>query len=63
MPEGLQHGHDLVAGAFVQVAGGFVSKQDCGFLDQGPGDRDALLLSAGQLRGQVAGPVGEADVG
>jgi hypothetical protein len=37
-PEGFQRGDDLVAGGFVEVAGGLVGQQHLGFIDQGPGD-------------------------
>jgi hypothetical protein len=40
-----------------------VGQQDLGRLDQRAGDGDSLLLAAGQLGGQVPGPVAEADVG
>jgi len=54
-------GDDLVAGLLVQVASRLVGRQHLRFLDQCAGDRNTLLLAAGQLRGQVRGPVGEAD--
>ena len=43
----------------VQGAGRFVAQQQFGFLGDGAGDRDALLLAAGQLRGEVVEPVGK----
>ena len=51
---------DLLVG-FVQVAGGFVGQQQLGVVDEGAGHAHALLLAAGELAGQVRGPVGEAD--
>jgi acyl-CoA thioesterase-1 len=61
-PQPFQQEDDVVAGVLVQVAGGLVGQQHLGILDQGAGDRHALLLTAGQFRGQVAGPVGQADL-
>src|SRR3984885_6622803 len=58
LPELLKQGDDLVAGVLVEVARGLVGGQHLGLLDQRAGDRDALLLSAGQLGGQVPGAVG-----
>ena len=37
---------NLLAGRFVEVAGGFVSKQYFGVVDQSTGDSDTLPLSA-----------------
>ena len=45
----------------VQVAGGFVGEHHIGSGDQRPGDRDALLLPAGQLGRSVREAVGEAE--
>ena len=56
-----EHVDNLLAGAAVQVAGGFVGEEDGGFLDEGAGDADALLLAAGEFGGLVAHPVAEAD--
>jgi hypothetical protein len=43
----LVHGLGKVfGGVLVQVAGGFVEDEDFGLLEQGPGDGQALLLSA-----------------
>jgi len=61
VPELFEQGDDLVAGVLVEVAGGLVGEQHPGLLDQGAGDRGALLLAAGQFGGQVAGTVGQAD--
>src|SRR5580693_29401 len=63
LPKGCQQRHDLVTGAFVQVARRLVGEQYQRLLDQGPGDRYSLLLAARQLRGQVAGPVGQPELG
>ena len=45
----------------VEVAGRLVGEQQVGLGDQGPGDRDPLLLTAGQLTRPVLDPVAEAD--
>ena len=42
---------------------GSSASRTLGLLDQGAGDGDALLLAAGQLGGQVPGPVAQADLG
>ena len=41
--------HDLGAGVAVEVAGRLIGEDQRGFGDERSGDRDALLLSAGQL--------------
>ncbi len=61
-PQVLEQADDLVPGALVKVAGRLVGEQHLGLLDQRPGDGDPLLLTAGQLRRQVPGAVGQADV-
>src|SRR5512141_250018 len=40
---------DLGAGLGVEVAGGLVGQEKSRAADEGPGDRDALLLAAGEL--------------
>ncbi len=45
---------DLGAGGGVQIAGGLVAHHYAGVVDQRPRDRDALLLTAGKLAGNVA---------
>jgi hypothetical protein len=62
-PQVFQEHHDLVAGAFVEIAGGLVREQNSRSFDQGPGDRHALLLAAGQLRRQMPGPVAQPQLG
>jgi hypothetical protein len=59
VPRLFQEGHDLVAGAFVEVPGGLIGEENSRFLDQGPRDGYPLLLAAGQLGGQVPGPVAQ----
>ena len=44
--------HDVLVG-FVQIAGGFIRKDELRMVDQRPGDADALLLAAGKLAGQM----------
>jgi hypothetical protein len=65
-PQVFQQDDDVVAGVLIQVASRLVGQQHPGLLDQSPGDRGPLLLllllPAGQLGGQVAGPVGQADL-
>ena len=48
--------HDL-AGLVVERAGRLVAQQHVGRLDDGAGDRDALLLAAGKLRGEMVEPL------
>ena len=47
--KGEEEAVDVLLGAAVQVAGGFIGKEDGGGVHQGPGDSDALLLPAGQF--------------
>src|SRR3954469_3459395 len=53
--------HDADAGRRVEVAGRLVRQQDRGPVDEGPGDRDPLLLAAGELVREAALLAGEAD--
>ena len=46
----------------VQVSGRFVGKEDCGRIDEGPGDCHPLLLTAGKFGRLVQEPVFEAHV-
>src|SRR5438132_13973949 len=46
---GTQQLNDLFAVCPIQSAGWFVGKTENGFLDQGPADGHALLLSSGKL--------------
>ena len=59
---GPQQGQHLVRGPGVEGAGRLVGQDDRGVGDQRPGDRDALLLAAGELRGQPPAPVAEPDL-
>ena len=56
-----QQVEDAVARLRVEVAGRLVGEDDGGPGDQRAGDRDPLLLAAGELGGPVGGAVGEAD--
>jgi hypothetical protein len=51
---------DVAGGAAVQVAGGLVGEQHQRLVDQGSGHRDALLLAAREVTGEVTGPRGHA---
>ena len=53
-------GQDVGAGRAVEVAGRLVGEDQGGIGDERPGDRDALLLAAGQLGRLVVEPVAEA---
>ena len=50
--QGAEDGHDFVAHLRVEVAGRFVREQDARPADDRPGDGDALLLAARELRGK-----------
>ncbi len=62
---GLDHGaeqaHDLLAGLGVELAGGLVGEQDLRAARQRPGDRDPLLLPAGQLTWPLLRVLAQAD--
>ena len=60
--EFLEQPHDLDAGAGVEIAGGLVGQDEFRLVDQGAGDGDALLLSAGKLAGMMVTPVAQADL-
>ena len=53
---------DLFTRKGVQIAGGLVREDDLGAADEGARERDALVLAAGELGGQVVQAVGEADL-
>ena len=52
---------DFFAVLAVQAAGGFVGEHDGGGVHQGTADGDALLLTAGELVGQMGTPFGKAE--
>ena len=58
---GEQQAHDLPPGLQVELAGRLVGDQQLRAPGQRPGDRDALLLAAGQLVRAVRGVLGEPD--
>src|SRR5205814_783719 len=53
---------DLGAGLRVEVPGRLVREHDLRLADEGAGDRDPLLLAAGQLAGEMARPIAQPDV-
>src|SRR5690625_5856498 len=53
-----QRGHDLLAVAGVQRRGRLIAQQDPRPGRQGPGDRHALLLTAGELAGVLVAMTG-----
>ena len=59
--ERAEDAHDLGAGVAVEVAGRLVGQDERRARDQRPGDRDALLLAAGELGRLVVEPVAEPD--
>ncbi len=52
---------DGFAGGGVEIAGGLVGEKDFRAIDESAGDGDALLFAAGEFRGAMAEPMGEAD--
>ena len=53
--------HDLDRGLRVESAGGLVRQDDVGVVDQGPGDGDALHLTAGELVRLLVDLIAETD--
>src|SRR5260370_41967361 len=58
--ESLEHAHDLDAGLTVEISRGLVGQEEGWFVDECPGDGDALLLSSGKLVGMMVGAFGQA---
>jgi hypothetical protein len=54
---------DLLAGRLVEISGRLVRHQDGGIRRQRAGERDALLLAAGELRRIMMQPVAKPDRG
>ncbi len=52
---------DGFAGGGVEIAGGLVGEKNFGAIDEGAGDGDALLFTAGKFRGAMAETMREAD--
>src|SRR6267143_2499193 len=57
----LHQSDDVPRGLRVQVTGRFVREHDVGFVHEGPGDRDPLLLAAAQFGGLLHRHVLQAD--
>lgn len=56
-----QHLDYFTACARVEIAGWLVPHENIGIVDQGPSNRDPLLLAAGELAGVMAQTVAQAD--
>ena len=54
-----QHGRAVL---LVEVSGRLVGEHDPGIVDEGPGDREPLLLAARELVGPAARDLGEAEL-
>src|SRR5271168_805706 len=61
--EFLDEGHDFIGGFAIEIAGGLVTEKESGIGDDGAGDGDTLLLTAGQLAREMIHAVGKADDG
>jgi|SRR5579871_6356297 len=57
--EAFQLSHDFRTGAGIEVTRRLVGQDNLWLVDQGASNGDTLLLSAGQLIGQVSGPFGQ----
>src|ERR1700730_13983545 len=55
----LEHVHDFDRGTAVEVSGRFVREKDRRVIYQRTGNRDALLLTAGKLRWEMVGAIGQ----
>ena len=55
--------HDGSSRVGIQSGRGFVTHQQSWLVDEGPGDRDSLLLAPGELRGECLGSILQADFG
>ena len=60
--EAMEDVEDELLVGLVEIPGGFVGQDDLRMVDEGAGDAHALLLTAGQLRGQVVGSVPQTHV-
>ena len=56
-----EHLDDRPAGLRIEIAGGLVGEENLRPVDEGPGERDALLLAAGKLERVMLEPVAQAD--
>ena len=59
--DAVEQPHDALARGRVEVAGRLVGEQDQRPVDEGPGDRHALLLAAGELVREAVLLAGQAD--
>jgi hypothetical protein len=59
----LEERHDFHAGVRIERAGGLVGQYQDRIVDEGARDGHPLLLTAGELRGVMVLPLGEADRG
>lgn len=57
-----KHFNDRLAGFRVEVAGGFIGKEDLRPMDKGAGERDALLFAAGKLEWVMIEAVAETNL-
>ena len=57
----LKNSHDFDAGAAIEISGRLISKQYFRFVDQGPRNRDTLLLPAGKLARMMIFAAGKSD--
>ena len=60
--EALEQAEDRLGGLGVEVAGGLVGGEDRRVVGERAGDGDALLLAAGERRGQLVRLVGHLDL-
>ena len=61
--QSLEHSDDLHTGAGVESASRLIGENDMRIVDESPGDRDALLLTSGQLLGMVRRAMRKSDRG
>ena len=59
---GQDQAHHRLAVGRVEGTGGLVGQQQVALADHGPGDRHPLAFAAGQLVGEVRGPIGQAEL-
>jgi hypothetical protein len=59
--ETLDEVEDAAGGDLVEIAGGLVSEQEAGVVDEGAGKGDALLLAAGEFAGAMVTAILQAD--
>src|SRR5262249_27136781 len=59
--ETLEHAQNFRPGTRIEIPGWLIGEKDLGLIHQSPGDRSPLLLAAGELIRQVAGPIAKTD--